>query len=58
MKPLIYSFTHAESESIMFMQVEKKKGKVVITDLRFAQGNVVDLMAVRRALTAAKKILK
>jgi hypothetical protein len=48
---------HAASGSLLFLEVQKINGKVVITDRRFASGNVVSLKAVRNALAEADREL-
>lgn len=51
----IFRISHPASDSLMLMEVQKIKGKIIITETKFAQGNVVSLPAVRAAMAAAQK---
>lgn len=46
---------HYPSKSLLFLELKKINGKVVIVRSNFANGNVVSLSAVRNAIAAATK---
>lgn len=46
---------HHPSKSLLFLEMKKINGKVIIVSSQFAHGNVVSLSAVRNAMAAVSK---
>lgn len=57
MREATFLLKHEESDSRVFVECRRVKGKVRITDVGFARGNVVSLVSVRNVVARAKEIL-
>ena len=57
MREATFLLKHDESGSRVFVECKRVKGKVKITDVGFAKGNVVSLVSVRNVMARAKEIL-